>query len=58
MDSGAVPEVVVSAVEERFDEAEHSQLVLVIAGINVWNRQMVAAGDQPPPSNERSERIR
>jgi AhpD family alkylhydroperoxidase len=49
MDPGPVPEAVVAAVEEHFDAAEHSQLVVVIAGINAWNRVMVAAGDQPPP---------
>ncbi len=49
MDRGAIPEAVVSAVAEQFDEAEHSQLVVVIAGINAWNRVMVAGGDQPPP---------
>ena len=49
MDLGAIPEAVLSAVAEQFDEAERSQLVVVIAGINAWNRVMAAAGDQPPP---------
>ena len=52
MDRGPLPEAVVAAVGEHFDEAERSQLVVVIAGINAWNRVMVAAGDQPPPLDD------
>ena len=49
MDLGAIPESVLGAVGEQFEDAERSQLVVVIAGINAWNRVMAAAGDQPPP---------
>ncbi len=49
MDLGAIPDAVLSAVGEQFEEEEKSQLVVVIAGINAWNRVMAAAGDQPPP---------
>jgi len=49
MDLGPIPEHVRAAVEEQFEEAERSQLVVVIAGINAWNRVMAAAGDQAPP---------
>ena len=48
MEAEPLPESVASAVEEHFDQAERGQLVVVIAGINAWNRVMVAAGDQPP----------
>jgi AhpD family alkylhydroperoxidase len=49
MDLGPIPEAVRSAVDEHFAGAERSQLVVVIAGINAWNRVMAAAGDQPRP---------
>ncbi len=49
MDLGAIPEDVRAAVKEQFEEGERSQLVVVIAGINAWNRVLAAAGDQPPP---------
>lgn len=52
MDRGILPEAVVSAVAEHFDEAERGQLVVVIAGINAWNRVMAAGGDQPPPLDD------
>ena len=42
----------VSTVAEHFDEDERSQLVVVIAGINAWNRVMAAGGDQPPPLDD------
>ena len=48
MDQGLLPEAVVSSVAEHFEEAERSQLVVVITGINAWNRVMVAGGDLPP----------
>ena len=48
MDHGPLPEAAASAVGEHFDRAERGQLVVVIAGINAWNRVMVATGDQPP----------
>ena len=37
---------------EHFEGPELSQLVVVIAGINAWNRVMVAAGEQPPPIDD------
>jgi len=49
MDAEPLREAVASAVEENFDEAERGQLIVVIAGINAWNRVMVAAADPPPP---------
>ena len=49
MDGGALPDAVTTAVEEHFEGPERSQLVVAIAGINAWNRVMVASGDQPPP---------
>jgi AhpD family alkylhydroperoxidase len=53
MDPGVVlPEAVVSEVAEHFAEDERSQLVVVIAGINAWNRVMAAGGDQPPPLDD------
>lgn len=48
-DLGPVPEAVLAAVGEHFAPAERSPLVVVIAGINAWNRVMAAAGDEPPP---------
>ena len=52
MDQGVIPDAVVSAVAEHFEEDERSQLVVVIAGINAWNRVMAAGGDQPPPLDD------
>lgn len=52
MDRGIIPEAVVSTVAQHFDEAERAQLVVVIAGINAWNRVMAAGGDQPPPLDD------
>ncbi|WP_217921166.1 carboxymuconolactone decarboxylase family protein [Miltoncostaea oceani] len=53
MEAVPLPEVVASAVEDHFDPAERGQLIVVIAGINAWNRVMVAAGDPPPPLDAR-----
>lgn len=52
MDAEPLPESVASALDEHFDQAERGQLVVVIAGINAWNRVMVAAGDPPPPLDD------
>ncbi len=51
MDEG-LSEAVGAAVGEHFDEPERGQLVVVIAGINAWNRVMTAGGDQPPPLDD------
>ena len=52
MDRGPLPEAVVAEVARNFEESERGQLVVVIAGINAWNRVMVASGDAPPPLDE------
>lgn len=52
MDRGPLPDAVAAEVARCFDESERSSLVVVIAGINAWNRVMVAAGDQPPPLDD------
>ncbi len=52
MDRGVLPDAVTAAVAEFFTEDERSQLVVVIAGINAWNRVMAAGGDQPPPLDD------
>jgi AhpD family alkylhydroperoxidase len=52
MDQGVLPEAVVAAAAEHFAPDERAQLVVVIAGINAWNRVMAAGGDQPPPLDD------
>ena len=51
MSQGPVPDEV-SAGGPALRGPERGQLVVVIAGINAWNRVMVAAGEQPPPLDE------
>jgi AhpD family alkylhydroperoxidase len=43
-----VPEEVVSAAAEHFDDADLAGLVWLIAAINTWNRVAVAADLRPP----------
>jgi AhpD family alkylhydroperoxidase len=52
MDQGVLPDDLTAAIAESFPEDERSQLVVVIAGINAWNRVMTAGGDQPPPLDD------
>ena len=52
MSQGPVPEEVSADAARHFAGPELSQLVVVIAGINAWNRVMVATGQQPPPIEE------
>lgn len=52
MSQGPVPEEVYADAARHFEATELSQLVVVIAGINAWNRVMVAAGEQPPAIDE------
>jgi AhpD family alkylhydroperoxidase len=49
MSHGPVPEQVYEDAARHFGGTELSQLVVVITGINAWNRVMVATGEQPPP---------
>ena len=52
MDRSQVPEEACADAARHFERPELSQLVVVIAGINAWNRVMVATGEQPPPIDE------
>jgi AhpD family alkylhydroperoxidase len=49
---GPVPDEVYDEAGRHFDGPELAGLVVVITGINAWNRVMVAAGAQPPPIDE------
>lgn len=50
---GPVPEHVYADAAARFEGPELSALVIVIAGINAWNRVMIAGGDQLPELERR-----
>ena len=52
MSQGPVPEEVSADAARHFAGPELAQLVVVITGINAWNRVMVASGQQPPPIDE------
>jgi AhpD family alkylhydroperoxidase len=52
MDQSVLPDDLTAAIAEWFPEDERSQLVVVIAGINAWNRVMTAGGDRPPPLDD------
>ena len=52
MSQGPVPDEVYADAARHFEGPELSQLVVVITGINAWNRVMVAAGDPPPPLDD------
>jgi len=56
MDRGPLPVAVSGEVARHFEGSERSQLVVVIAGINAWNRVMVASGDPTPPLDDDDER--
>ena len=49
---GPVPDEVYAEAARHFEAPELSHLVVVITGINAWNRVMNAAGDQPPPIDD------
>ncbi len=49
LSGGPVPEDLYDEVDAQLGEDGLTGLVVVITGINAWNRAMIAAGDQPPP---------
>jgi AhpD family alkylhydroperoxidase len=48
LSQGPVPEEIYDEAGLHFEGSELAGLVVVITGINAWNRVMVAAGEQPP----------
>lgn len=49
LSAGPVPEEVLAEARRHFEGPELTALVVVITGINAWNRVKVATGEQPPP---------
>lgn len=49
---GPVPEEAYAEAAELFEGPELTALVVVITGINAWNRVMMASGEQPPPIDD------
>jgi AhpD family alkylhydroperoxidase len=47
-----VPEEAYAEAAELFEGPELTALVVVITGINAWNRVMMASGEQPPPIDD------
>jgi len=52
LSEGPVPEEVYAEARRHLEPPEVIGLVVVITGINAWNRVMIAGGDQPPPIDE------
>jgi AhpD family alkylhydroperoxidase len=52
MSQGPVPGEVYADAARHFAGPELGRLVVVITGINAWNRVMVATGDPPPPLDD------
>jgi len=50
--AGPVPEELYAEAGRHLEPPEVIGLVVVITGINAWNRVMIAGGDRPPPIDE------
>ena len=52
MAAGPVPDELYAEAEEEMEPGEPAALLVVVAGINAWNRVMEASGALPPPLSD------
>ena len=52
MAGGPVPDDLYAEAEEEMEPGEPAALLVVVAGINAWNRVMEASGALPPPLSD------